>query len=339
MFSYAIGPLAASEFSISSFPADGASAYMIAVANGFLGTEQQWLQSLVGGVGPAGPAGPAGVAGPRGAQGERGITGPQGLTGVAGPAGAVGARGEAGVPGLRGLKGDTGSEGPRGLTGLTGARGETGATGAQGLTGATGATGPRGERGERGETGQRGDHFVTSSVTPLAISSGSTSLNVEAGLAYGPGQHVIIANSVDKFMLGYVAEYDIETGAMSVDVYQTTGSGSYTSWYINQESRGTPGDSAYQVALASGFVGPESAWLESLVGPQGPAGVSGNGAYVHVQDEVSAVWQITHGLGFFPNVTIQDEYEYDVIGALSYVDENTVNVTFSSSIAGTAYLS
>jgi hypothetical protein len=176
-------------------------------------------------------------------------------------------------------------------------------------------------------------------VTPLAISSGSTSLNVEVGLAYGPGQHVIIANSVDKFMLGYVADYDIETGAMSVDVYQTTGSGSYTSWYINQESRGTPGDSAYQVALASGFVGPESAWLESLVGPQGPAGVSGNGAYVHTQIESSAVWQISHNLGFFPNVTVQDEYEYDVIGALSYVDENTVNVTFSSSITGVAYLS
>ena len=339
MFSYAIGPLAASEFSISSFPADGASAYMIAVANGFLGTESEWLQSLVGGVGPAGPAGPAGVAGPRGAQGERGITGPQGLTGVAGPAGAVGARGEAGVPGLRGLKGDTGSEGPRGLTGLTGARGETGATGDRGLTGATGATGPRGERGERGETGQRGDHFVTSSVTPLAISSGSVSLTVGTGLAYGPGQHVIISNSVDKFMLGYVAEYSTESGAMSVDVYQTTGSGSYTSWYINQESRGTPGDSAYQVALDSGFSGPESAWLESLVGPQGPAGVSGNGAYVHEQVSKSAVWQITHNLGFFPNVTVQDEDEYDVIGALSYVDENTVNVMFSSSIAGVAYLS
>lgn len=339
MFSYALGPIAESDFSIGSFPADGASAYMIAVANGFLGTEQQWLQSLVGGQGPAGDTGPAGPVGPRGVQGERGLTGPQGVQGVAGPAGAIGPRGEAGVPGLRGLKGDTGAEGPRGLTGLAGSVGATGATGAQGLTGATGATGPRGERGERGETGQRGDHFVTSSVTPLAISSGSVSIDVETGLAYGPGQHVIISHSVDKFMLGYVAEYNIESGAMLVDVYQTSGSGSYTSWFINQESRGTPGDSAYQVALANGFAGPESLWLASLVGPQGPAGISGNGAYVHIQADASAVWQITHGLGFFPNVTIQDEYEYDVIGALSYVDENTVNVTFSSSIAGTAYLS
>lgn len=51
---------------------DGESAYQIAVANGFVGTEAQWLASLVGPVGPAstvpGPAGPAStVPGPAGA--------------------------------------------------------------------------------------------------------------------------------------------------------------------------------------------------------------------------------------------------------------------------------
>lgn len=42
---------------------DGASAYQIAVANGFVGTEAQWLASLVGPVGPASTVpGPAGLA-------------------------------------------------------------------------------------------------------------------------------------------------------------------------------------------------------------------------------------------------------------------------------------
>lgn len=35
---------------------------------------------------------------------------------------------------------------------------------------------------------------------------------------------------------------------------------------------GAPGDSAYQVAVNNGFVGDEQAWLNSLEGPQGPAG-------------------------------------------------------------------
>ena len=40
----------------------GESAYEVAVDNGFVGTEQQWLDSLVGPEGPEGPQGPPGVA-------------------------------------------------------------------------------------------------------------------------------------------------------------------------------------------------------------------------------------------------------------------------------------
>lgn len=333
MFAYALGPISQSEFASYSLSRDGASAYEIAVANGFLGTEVQWLASLVGGSGPAGPAGPAGVAGPRGLQGERGLTGSQGIQGVAGPAGATGSRGETGPAGVRGPKGDAGVQGDVGPAGVAG---PTGATGSQGIAG---PAGPRGERGERGETGQRGDHFTTSSVTPLAISSGNVSLTVEAGLSYTPAQHVVIGHDATKFMLGYVASYDVETGALSVDVYQTSGSGSYTEWFVNQESRGTPGDSAYEVALANGFAGPQSAWLASLVGPQGPAGVAGNGAYHHVQGSSASVWEIEHNLGFFPSVSAQDDDGYDIIGAVTYVDENTVRVTFGIQVMGDAYLS
>jgi len=41
---------------------DGKSAYEIAVENGFEGTEQEWLESLVGPEGPAGPMGSAELA-------------------------------------------------------------------------------------------------------------------------------------------------------------------------------------------------------------------------------------------------------------------------------------
>jgi hypothetical protein len=176
-------------------------------------------------------------------------------------------------------------------------------------------------------------------VTPLAISSGNVSLTVDTGLSYTPAQHVVIGRDANKFMLGYVASYDVETGLLSVDVYHTSGSGSYTEWFVNQESRGTPGDSAYEVALANGFAGPASAWLASLVGAQGPAGVSGNGAYHHVQDLSSTVWQISHNLGFNPSITIHDEDENVIIGAIEYVDENTVNLLFNTAVAGNVHLS
>lgn len=73
--------------------ADGASAYDLAVANGFSGTEEQWLASLVGAQGDKGDKGdpgPQGEPGPMGPQGPKGEQGPQGEPGPAGPAGASG---------------------------------------------------------------------------------------------------------------------------------------------------------------------------------------------------------------------------------------------------------
>jgi hypothetical protein len=62
---------------------DGKSAYEIAVANGYVGTQSAWLLSLVGPIGPTGPVGPTGPIGPTGAASTvTGPTGPTGLTGA-----------------------------------------------------------------------------------------------------------------------------------------------------------------------------------------------------------------------------------------------------------------
>ncbi len=55
--------------------ADGASAYEIAVANGFEGTEEEWLAGLIG------PEGPQGPAGEKGEKGDTGVAGPAGEDG------------------------------------------------------------------------------------------------------------------------------------------------------------------------------------------------------------------------------------------------------------------
>ena len=74
----------------------GASAYQVAVANGFTGTEQEWLISLKGEIGPAGPQGEPGPQGLKGDVGPKGDTGSQGPHGPQGPVGVQGPQGPAG---------------------------------------------------------------------------------------------------------------------------------------------------------------------------------------------------------------------------------------------------
>ena len=63
---------------------DGKSAYEIAVEKGFIGTEEEWLSSLVGPQGEQGPQGPAGPQGEQGPQGPKGEDGTPGTPGIPG---------------------------------------------------------------------------------------------------------------------------------------------------------------------------------------------------------------------------------------------------------------
>src|SRR5690606_7050437 len=62
---------------------DGASAYEVALANGFIGSEAEWLASLVG------PKGDPGDPGPKGDKGDPGEQGPPGADGAGVPAGGA----------------------------------------------------------------------------------------------------------------------------------------------------------------------------------------------------------------------------------------------------------
>ena len=105
---------------------DGKSAFQVAVANGYSGTESQWLATLKG------------LKGDKGDQGNPGV---------------------AGTDGQPGTPGSQGPEGPRGLTGL---KGDTGLTGPQGPGGPAGPTGPEGPQGPTGPAG--GAAFATYTV-------------------------------------------------------------------------------------------------------------------------------------------------------------------------------
>ena len=56
-------------FTTGSGPA-GLSAYQTAVANGYVGTEGEWLAALKGPKGDTGAQGPQGIQGPKGDTGE-----------------------------------------------------------------------------------------------------------------------------------------------------------------------------------------------------------------------------------------------------------------------------
>ena len=101
---------------------DGENAYDIAVNNGFEGTEEEWLLSLMG---------------PRGKSLEFNWNGTELGLRIEGENSYIYAD-------LKGEKGDQGIQGPRGEQGIQGPRGEKGDMG---------AVGPKGEKGDIGATG------------------------------------------------------------------------------------------------------------------------------------------------------------------------------------------
>ena len=92
---------------------NGSNAYQVAVANGFIGTEAQWLLSLKG------------LTGAIGAAGTNGTNGATGATGPVGPIGLTGATGTPGAQGPQGVQGPAGPQGPIGLTGPAGTNGNS----------------------------------------------------------------------------------------------------------------------------------------------------------------------------------------------------------------------
>lgn len=68
-------------------------------------------------------------------------------------------------------------------------------------------------------------------------------------------------------------------------------------------------------------------------------GGGGGGTFLFEQDVPATLWTIVHGLGFFPNVTTVDTLDREIVGAVEYVDADTVTVEFSNAVTGKAYLS
>lgn len=220
---------------------EGASAYQIAVANGFVGTEVQWLESLQG------EAGADGADGSDGTDGENGLSAYE----VAVAAGFVGTEAQW----LETLRGADGADGAGlNIVGELPTPGDLPGTGSPGegyiiagdlwlwVDGAWLNAGPiRGPQGEPGAAGADGD----------------------PGPAGASAYQVAVANGFVGTEAAWLASLQGTPGSDGVDGAPGA-----------PGADGADGSSAYEVALANGFVGTEAQWLESLIGDQGPPGAA-----------------------------------------------------------------
>ena len=162
---------------------DGKSAYQLALENGFVGTIQQWLESLKGENGEDGANGLNGIDGRDGLNGlngksayeialENGFQGTElswleSLKGINGTNGSNGTNGIDGKDGKDGINGTNGSNGTNGVDGKDGKDGINGTNGVDGKDGINGTNGSNGTNGLNGSDGVDGK-----SAYQLAVENG-----------------------------------------------------------------------------------------------------------------------------------------------------------------------
>jgi hypothetical protein len=287
----------------------GKSAYQIAIENGFVGTPEEWLASLVG---PQGPQGEQGFKGEQGEVGPQGEQGPKGdaftyedfteeqLAALMGPEGPQGPQGEQGPKGkafkyedfteeqLAALMGPEGPQGPQGENGLSAYEiakkcGCFKGTVAEWLES---LKGPQGERGPKG----RAFKYEDFTEEQLAELRGPQGPKGDAGLsAY------LLAKRYDGFegtlgqwldsLKGPQGEKGEKGERGDKGERGATGPEGPRGLQGEQGERGPKGEkgaqgdtgkSAYMLAKEyDDFKGTMAEWLDSLVGPRGPQGLQG----------------------------------------------------------------
>lgn len=68
------------------------------------------------------------------------------------------------------------------------------------------------------------------------------------------------------------------------------------------------------------------------------SGGTGDKTYTYTQSTPSDTWVITHNLGKYPSITVEDSAHSDVIGEYSYDSVNQVTLSFTGAFSGWAYL-
>jgi hypothetical protein len=231
--------------------------------------------------------------------------------------------------GVDGEKGDKGDKGDRG------AKGERGQDGRDGKDGLNGEKGERGEQGLKGDKGDKGDKGF----------DGTNGKNGENGLNGKDGSQWLLFKEQVNESVG--SEGDLALVLSTSNYYRRESNGQQLIWKWKGSLKGRDGErgergfngsqgpkgdagsgggggggdglSAYEVAVANGFVGTEVEWLASLVGADGADGTNGaDGA-----DGLSA-YQVAVANGF---VGSQAAWLASLVGATGAAGTNGTNGT------------
>ena len=271
-----------------------------------------------------------------------------------------GPRGQRGRKGEQGEKGERGEKGEQGERGITGARGQVGPQGIQGLAG---------RDGRDGRDGVDAPYIVNIEATVIKDNL-SFYFEFSDGTFLRTREVKIPTNTIYLSPMGFVgtgssggggggtSDFEYLFGAVPPDnslgvngnIYQDTFTGNQYKkisgvWVLQQNlvgpqgvtgadgADGANGLSAYEVALANGFVGTEQDWLDSLVGPQGPAGTGGSQVYENVPcdssvyigsvvrlTQVSPVPSVMHDWTLLAMVTQLDYTDYSALAVNAKAD-------------------
>jgi hypothetical protein len=216
---------------------DGDSAYDAAVSNGFVGTEIEWLASLVGD------------------KGENGQKGEEGYSAYE----------------LAANNGFSGTE-TEWLATLGGAKGDIGPKGDS----VKGEQGDKGIQGSKGETGQSAYDSAVNNGFVGDESTWVASLKGEAGLDGNKGEVGDSAydSAVAAGFTGTEGEWVVSLAGDKGDLGEKGGKGDKGD-KGEIGDKGDTGSTAYELAVGNGFAGTESEWVDSLKGDAGGKGEKG----------------------------------------------------------------
>lgn len=209
-----------------------------------------------------------------------------------------GPQGEPGPTGPQGEPGEQGVEGPQGPEGPVGPKGGRGLRGAAGINGVDGVDGRPGADGARGATGSAGK-------------DGSR------GPKGDPGERGEQGPQGDR---GPAGRDGGGGGSSTLRVLDHGVNVSNMGQILNIEGAASVSASGSLVTVT--------------VDPSGGS----DAYYVHEQMVSATTWTIAHGLGKKPAVTVVDSGGTAVVGDVTYLDNDSLEVSFGVPFGGAAYL-